>query len=171
VLRQMARVLHFTGRDESVRAIIEGLLGISEVIPLRHLDAGDLLAACEAQIGKVLYPLWAQVEEALCQSWADANADAPEYCAAIAKVMHDLQSARFGALLKPMVMAEPVSEPQWAVALQALATWAGRVWWRPCKPWPGNPRQATSQAGILYTPSCPWLTLCSQRMKRRCWKR
>ena len=41
VLRQMVRILHFTGKDESVRASVEGLLGIADVIPLRYLDAAE----------------------------------------------------------------------------------------------------------------------------------
>ncbi len=119
VLRQMVRVLHFTGRDQSVQAIIEGLLGISEVIPLRYLDAADLLAACEAPSSIVLAPLWAQVEEALCQSWAEI--DAPEYQAAIAQVMRQLHSKRFGAILRQTL----VTGPMWGAALRDLATLGG----------------------------------------------
>ncbi len=125
VLRQMVWVLHFTGRDESVSAIVQGLLSISEVIPLRYLDAAKLLVVCEGRNSKLLTPLWAQVEETLCQSWADANADAPEYRAAIAKVMCELQSERFKTALWQALMAGPVWGRTWEAALRGLATLGG----------------------------------------------
>lgn len=123
VLRQMVRILHFTGKDESVRAIVEGLLAISDVIPLRYLDAASLLVACDGVDSKVLYPLWAQVEETLCQSWIET--DAPEYRAAVAKVMHELQSARFRVSLQSALMTSPMWGSTWKTALRDLAKLGG----------------------------------------------
>ncbi len=124
VLRQMVRILHFTGKDESVRAIVEGLLAISDVIPLRYLDAAELLAACDAVDSKTLYPLWAQVEAFLCDSWVEV-VDAPEYRTAIARVMGVMRSGRFLALLPHTVLAESQSELYRRSIINALAEMGG----------------------------------------------
>jgi len=123
VLRQLVRVLHFTGRDESVLAITEALLRISEVVPVRYLDAADLLAVCEARGSNSLAPLWAQVEEALGQAWAEI--DAPEYQTAIARVMGEFQSQRFYAILRQTILHSPPWTPAWEAALRDLATLGG----------------------------------------------
>lgn len=123
VLRQMVRILHFTGKDESVHAIVEGLLEISDVIPLRYLDAAELLAASEAVESRPLYPLWAQVEAFLCDSWVEV-ADAPEYRAAISRVMGKLHSGRFLAMLRHE-LAEPKPEIQQRTIYSALAEMGG----------------------------------------------
>lgn len=123
ILRQMVRILHFTGKDESVYAIVDSLLEISDVIPLRYLDAAELLAACDAVDSRALYPLWAQVEAFLCDSWVDA--DAPEYRAAIVRVMGEMRSGRLLALLRHTLLTESQSELHRRSVINAFAEMGG----------------------------------------------
>lgn len=83
--------------------------GICLPIPLRYLDAAELLEACDVTDSKALYPLYEQVEAFLSDSGVEV-VDAPEYRAAIAGVMGEMQSGRFLAPVQSTLLAKSESD-------------------------------------------------------------